>query len=270
MHWRPIPRLRPRVERLEEKRLQSAIGLSSHEVEQKAGAGASAFHRFDATNAQGADRDGASNHAAHKRHSQSGPSGEHDGAVHADHRRLPAIPTAFLGHRITNPMVHKVGLSPPFGQVLVQARQPVPGQVYNLLYVAVKNATAQTFTASSGFTVRLTGGNFFPVLTGAQQWKPRQWIVFYILTKKYYPLAQVYGGFELLLGGRLTTLVPGPSAIFLRLKYNPATFTRTLDWIVAFGQGAQLGLGPPVGLPDTAINQILAGRTHKIDFGGHF
>jgi hypothetical protein len=167
-------------------------------------------------------------------------------------------------------MTHPVGLAPPFDQVLVQARQPIPGQVYNILYIAVRNATAQTFTARNDFTVRLPGGQFFPVLTGDKVWRPRQWIVFYILTKKYYPLAQVPGGFEILAGGRLTTLVPGPSAIFLRLRYNPATFARTLNWIVAFGQGAQLGLGPPKGMPDTAINQMLAGRTRKIDFGGHF
>ncbi|MGO9916875.1 MAG: hypothetical protein ACLQIB_19520 [Isosphaeraceae bacterium] len=184
--------------------------------------------------------------------------------------RLPATPTAFLGFRITNPTKHKVKLFPPFDQVLVQSAQPVPGQVYNVLSIAVKNGTAQTFTANNGFTVRVPGGQLFPVLTGDQQWKPKQWIVFYILTKRYYPLAQVPGGFQFNLGGRITTLVPGPSAIFLRLKYNPATFARTLNWITAFGQGAQLSLGPPFGMPDTAINQIVAGRTHKIDFGGHF
>ena len=71
-------------------------------------------------------------------------------------------------------------------------------------------------------------------------------IVFYVLTKKYYPLAQVYGGFRLILGGPKTILVPGPSAIFLRLKYNPATFAKTLDVIVAGGQGNQGGLGSEI------------------------
>ncbi len=136
---------------------------------------------------------------------------------------------------------------PPFQQVLVQHTQPVPGQVYNVLYVAVKNGTAQTFTAADGFTVRLPGNSgggrgvsdAFPVLTGDQVWKPNTWMVFYVLTKKYYPLSpQVAAGFQLDAGGRISTMVPGPSGIFLRLTYNPATFAKTLDWIVAYGPGA--------------------------------
>jgi hypothetical protein len=135
------------------------------------------------------------------------------------------------------------------------------------------NGTAQTFDASSGFTVRLTNqGRIpgFPILTGNQQWKPGQVFVLYVLTKKYYPVSFVAGGFQVNLGGRSSTLVPGPSGIFLRLKYDPATFARTLDWIVAYGQGAQLGQGPKFGLPDTAINTIVSARTQRIDYAGHF
>ena len=146
----------------------------------------------------------------------------------------PKPPTGFLAFRVTQ---KPYTLVPPFQQVLVQSSQPVPGQVYNVLSIAVKNGTAQTFDASSGFTVRLPGGRSLPILTGTEQWKPQQVIVFYVLTKKYYPLAQVPGGFQLDLGGRSSTLVPGPSGIFLRLTYNPPTFARTLDWIVAFGPG---------------------------------
>jgi hypothetical protein len=178
--------------------------------------------------------------------------------------------SGFLAFRVT---IKPYKLVPPFEQVLVQARQPVPGQVYNVNYVALMNGTAQTFDASSGFTVRLTnqaGARGFPILTGTEQWKPGQVIVFYVLTKKYYPVSFVAGGFQFNLGGRSSTLVPGPSGIFLRLKYNPATFARTLDWIVAFGQGAQLGLGPKFGIPDTAINTFVSAKTHRIDFGGHF
>ena len=54
------------------------------------------------------------------------------------------------------------------------------------------------------------------------------------------------------------------------VEYDPATFARTLDWIVAYGQGAQQGKGPPVGLPDTAINEIVAAGTRRLDFGGRF
>jgi hypothetical protein len=65
-------------------------------------------------------------------------------------------------------------------------------------------------------------------------------------------------------------MIPGPSGIFLRLKYNPATFARTLDWIVAFGPGAEGGAGAKLGLPDTAINMLVSAKTQRIDFAGHF
>jgi hypothetical protein len=47
------------------------------------------------------------------------------------------------------------------------------------------------------------------VLTGSEQWKPGQVIACYILTKKYYPLPQTFGGFQLDFGGRSSTLVLG-------------------------------------------------------------
>lgn len=182
----------------------------------------------------------------------------------------------YLGFRVTQ---KPYKLIPPFKQVLVQKAQPVPGKVYNILYVALKNGTNQTFDASSGFTVRIPGftgthrvtQKGFPILTGDQTWKPQEVIVFYIIGRDYYPLSpQVAGGFQFNLGGRSTTLVPGPSAIALRIKYNPANFARTLNWIVAFGQGAQLGQGPKFGMPDTAINEFVSAGTHRIDYGGHF
>ena len=166
-----------------------------------------------------------------------------------------------------------MNLTPPFNQVLVQNLQPVPGHVYSVLYVAARNGTAQTFTASRGVAVRLSNqapSLTFPVLTGADHWKPNQWIVFYVLTEKYYPVSPVSGGFELILGGGRSTLVPWPSGIFLRLKYDPATLARTPDWIVAFSPGAEFGKGPKYGLPDTAIYEIVAASTHRNDFGGHF
>jgi hypothetical protein len=181
----------------------------------------------------------------------------------------------FLAFRVTNtPWQTPYKLVPPFQQVLVQSREPVPGQVYNVLDVAVKNGTAQTFTASNDFTVRMTnqprsfGG--FPILSGNEQWKPGQILVFYVLTKKYYPVSSVAGGFQLDTGGRSSTLVPGPSGIFLRLKYDPATFARSLNWIVAFGQGNQTGKGAQYGLPNTSINELTSALTHRADFAGHF
>ena len=238
MRRRPNTRFRPGLERFEEKQLLSA--------------GASTAHAL-ATNR---DNSGASGDPAATRKQ-----------------------TGYLAYRITNPSNFSVNLIPPFQHVLVQRAQPVPGQVYNVLFVAVKNGTAKTFTASDNFTVRLPGftgthrvvGNDFPVLTGDQVWRPNQWIVFYVLGKKYYPLSpQVAAGFQLNTDGRSSTLVPGPSGIFLRLKYDPATFDKTLDWIVAYGQGAQLGAGSKLGLPNTAINLLVSAKTKRMDFAGHF
>jgi hypothetical protein len=204
----------------------------------------------------------------------------HAGPQTKDLRRQPAPPGAFgyLAWRVTQKpytVTQKpYALVPPFQQVLVQSRQPVPGQVYNVNTVTVKNGTSQTFTASNGFTVRMTNQprsfRGFPILTGNEQWKPGQILVFYVLIKKYYPVSFVAGGFQLDLGGRSSTLVPGPSGIFLRLKYDPATFARTLNWIVAFGQGNEVGKGAQYGLPNTSINEIVDARTRRMDFAGHF
>ncbi|MGZ3382384.1 MAG: hypothetical protein ACXVBB_19255 [Isosphaeraceae bacterium] len=201
----------------------------------------------------------------------------HAGPQTKDLRRQPApVGTyGYLAFRVTNtPWQTPYKLVPPFQQVLVQSRQPVPGQVYNVNTVTVKNGTSQTFTASNGFTVRMTNQprsfRGFPILTGNEQWKPGQILVFYVLIKKYYPVSFVAGGFQLDLGGRSSTLVPGPSGIFLRLKYNPATFARTLNWIVAFGQGNEVGKGAQYGLPNTSINEIVDARTRRSDFAGHF
>jgi hypothetical protein len=179
----------------------------------------------------------------------------------------------FLVYRITNPNRFNNKLIPPFsGHVLVQDAQPKPGQVYNVLSLAVRNGTAQTFDASSGLLVGFPGEpHYFPILTGNEQWKPGQEFIFYVLTKKYYPLAnQVSGGFIFILGGAKSIAVPGPSGIFLRLTYNPATINRVLDGIVAFGQGAQGGAGIKYGLPDTAIYEFVSAKTNRSDFGAYF
>jgi hypothetical protein len=178
----------------------------------------------------------------------------------------------FLVYRITNPNRFNRTMPPPFVQVLVQAQQPIPGQVYNVLFVVVRNGTAQTFDSSGGFAVRIPQSTqSFPILTGNEQWKPGQRIVFYILTKKYYPMpSQQHSGFEFDLGGARSVAIPGPSGIFLRIKYDPAKFPQTLNNIVAFGQGNQGGRGAAFGLPNTAINEFLSAKTRRIDFGGYF
>ncbi len=216
MPRRLTTQFRPHLERLDRKQLLSASPLTARVAHLEADSKASAVDSADTSTAGGAAID------------------------------TTRKPTRFLAFRITVPSVHPVNLIPPFQQLLVQSRQPVPGQVYNVLQIAVMNGTNQTFTASNGFTVRMTNqskAHAYPILTGNQQWKPNQWIVFYVLTHKYYPVSFVAGGFELNLGGASSTLVPGPSGIFLRLKYDPATFARTLNWIVAYGQGGTVGRG---------------------------
>jgi hypothetical protein len=234
MRRRPIKEFRPALDSFEERQLLSAGALASHAAQVKA--------ERQSSSAQ-ADASGAK------------------------------LPHGFLGFRVTNPSAAvNYLILPPLKQVLVQKAQPVPGQTYNVLQVAVRNGTSQTFTAANNFTVRLNTNkkDVFPVLTGNEQWAPKQIIVFYILTKNYYPLPQTYGGFQLDLGGRSSTLVPGPSAIFLRLKYNPATFANALDIIVAGGQGNQGGRGSFFGIPNTSINNIVSANTNRNDFGGHF
>jgi hypothetical protein len=173
--------------------------------------------------------------------------------------------TGFKLDRITNPTPQNAKLIPPFGHVLVQDRQPVPGQVYNILFLSVLNGTGRTFTASDGVQVKTTeqhGPRAFPVLTGDQQWKAGERIVFYQLTKKYYPLSPTQSaGFVFNFVSPRATAIPGPSGIFLRLRYNPATIGNVLDRIVSSGVGAK---GHELGLPDTAIWEIYPQNYHYI------
>ncbi len=262
MRHRSNMMFRPGLEPFEARQLLSAASLTTHLVNTKDGSRTPAVHSGDTSGVHQAAGDIATSHT---------------GPVVHDNSSRPAPPGAygFLAFRVTNtPWQTPYKLVPPFEQVLVQGLKPVPGQVYNVCEVAVKNGTAQTFTASNGFTVRMTdqpksfGG--FPILTGDEQWKPGQILVFYVLTKKYYPVSFVAGGFQFDLGGRSSTAIPGPSGIFLRLTYDPATFAKTLNWIVAYGQGNEVGAGAQYGLPNTSINEIVDARTRRMDFAGHF
>jgi hypothetical protein len=248
MHRRPSIKFRPGLERLESKQLPSASPLAAHVARVAA--------RTNATAAQSADSSDAS-----------------EATTDISSART-SLPMRFLAYRITNPTAgYRPKLGPPFLHILVQGNQPVPGKVYNVLQIAVQNGTNQTFTSSSNFTVRMsnqTKAHSYPILTGNEQWNPGQWAIFYVLTTKYYPVNQVRGGFQLDLNNTYSLLVPGPSGIFLRLKYNPATIDKTLDWIVTRGQGAQAGNGPNYGMPDTAINRFIAANANRIDYGGRF
>jgi hypothetical protein len=262
--------LHPWIERLEVKRLLSSGSLSTSVAHLKARVETSPVQVADTRSARSTANENPTSVAAPSEGGGLAQPSVSEPNVAPGQLRPASRPTSFLAFRVTQ---KPYKLVPPFQQVLVQAAQPVPGEVYNVNSISLKNETLQTLDAGSRFTVRMTNqprSQAFPILTGAEQWKPGQVIVFYVLTKKYYPVSFVAGGFQFNLGGRSSTLVPGPSAIFLRLKYNPATFARTLDWIVAFGQGNQLGQGAKFGIPNTAINAFVAARTHRIDFGGHF
>ncbi len=261
MHGRASMKLRPGLERLEAKQLLSAGTQASHVAQLE--------KRHSAVVARHTAATPASATAASESLTTDTP-----GPATAVHRPRRQLPLTFFGYRITNPtMLKPIRLIPPFGQVLVQTVQPKPGQTYNVLDVVVQNGSGQTFTAKNNFTVRFPnrpGAPLFPVLTGNEKWLPHHWIVFYVLTKQYYPLTQIQGGFQFDLGGRITTLVPGPSAIYLRIKYNPATFPKTLDYIVQHGPGNQGGAGFKYGLPVTSINSFVSSKTRRNDFAGYF
>jgi hypothetical protein len=284
MHERPITTFRPGLEPLEEKRPLSASASTAPFVNLKAGSQAPASPPADTPGALGAVRDLPTNRAVPTRRSGSVPKENGSSQINAHISISSVMPKpnhGYLVYRITNPNRFNNQLIPPFNHVLVQALLPVPGQVYNVLYVVVRNGTARTFDASSGFMVRFPGQPVsIPILTGNEQWKPGQEFVFYVLTKKYYPLpvngtprdkpSLVTGGFNFLLGGARSVAIPGPSGIVLRIHYDPARFDRTLDAIVAFGQGAEGGAGVKYGLPDTAIYEFVSAKTRRSDFGGYF
>ena len=157
-------------------------------------------------------------------------------AAVGDTHGTSSLPKHFLAYRITNPdrSPRPPGPALPAGPGPGRPAGPRPG-----LQRAVRRRDErdgpdihgrQRFQgpatrASPGRTG--SSDNAFPVLTGDQVWKPKTWIVFYVLSKKYYPLSpQVAAGFQLDAGGRSSTLVPGPSGIFLRLTYDPATFAQ--------------------------------------------
>jgi hypothetical protein len=222
MRKRAIMKFRPGFERFEPKQLPSSGGLALHAVVSKT--------QPTATSTQNQSTN-------------------------------PNLAGGFQLERITQPSNGNSELIPPFQQVRVQSLQPVPGRIYNILSVSVRNSTARTFSANDGFEVKVTGQKqSFPVLTGDQTWKPGQVLVFYILSKQYYPIRPIVGaGFEFNLGGSTGTAIPGPSGIFQRVKYNPATIAKVINFIIPFGPGAK---GHRLGLPDTAIWEFLSAKAN--------
>lgn len=234
---RPPKTFRPALERLEEKRPLSAGGAAAHLAAHAGKARAAA----GAVSAAGED---------------------------------PIPRTGYLLYRITNPNRFNNKLVPPFaGHVLIGGLVPEAGKTYNVLQITVRNGTAQTFTAAnSNLLVRYPGApRAIPILTGDQEWRPGERFVFYVLSHKYYPLpSQVHSGFEFSLDGARSIGIPGPSGIILRVKYNPATFLRTLDRFIAYGPGNQGGVGARFGLPNTSIYEFVSAKTDRNDFSGYF
>lgn len=253
---RPASKFQPDLERLEAKRTMSASATPAHVAH--------------AANAVAPATDSVAAAAAHPTPAAAGGAANAPVSAAAVERK-PNF--GYLVYRITNPTPYNNRLTPIVRNVAVQGIQPVPGQTYNILFVSVRNGTRQTFTATnSQFLVRLPPAlRSFPILTGDQVWRPGEIFVFYILSKKYYPLpSQVHSGFQFSLDGARSIGIPGPSGIFQRIKYNPATFDQVLDNVVKYGMGNQGGIGVHFGLPNTSVYEFVNSKTNRNDFSGYF
>ena len=142
-------------------------------------------------------------------------------------------PTAPLG---TLTLVPDVGtLVPPFGQYLAASSRPVPGAVYNLSFLTVRNGTSRAFDWRSGFSVDIVGqGGFQPFLPKGYLWNPGGVIVFYTLTADRFP-----GSFTFDFNG---SIQERPNNIDYNIQYSPTTFPGTLDAIAARSLGAHYRL----------------------------
>lgn len=184
----------------------------------------------------------------------------HASPIHAPYPMIEGI----TADRITNPPANpaSVSLRPPFfKRVAVQSIKPVPGRHYNVVFVSLYNRTGRTLTAQDGIAVRLTVQqgpvHFYPILTGDERFRPGQTMVLYFLTKRTYtdlfsPPASA--GFTFNFRPPENTAIPGPSGFYHDIVYNPATFDRVLDAIVAFGPGTN---GHLLGIGDTALWELL-------------
>ncbi|APW63692.1 hypothetical protein [Paludisphaera borealis] len=250
MRHRPIVKFHPDLELLEKKQLMSVRGLAPPSAALRPGARAAALRQARAEAAAGNVVDASGNPADQTQAAAADP-------TTADPNQTSSQSPRFLVSRITNPTPINHVLTPPFAQVAVQNIPPIPGQTYNVYAVSMRNSTRLTFDVDSGFNVKFSGQtkeHSYPILTGDQKWLPNQVMVFYVLTKSYYPARpMVSGGFEFDLAGSRGIAIGGPSAIFLRIKYDPAKFPGMLDWITVHGPGAY---GHRTGIADTSIWQF--------------
>src|SRR5215469_4971375 len=118
MRQRPVVKFQPGLERCEAKLLLSAsrsVTLAAHiEVKSTTSAGEPA-------------------------HTSGTPRATSD-LIGNNFRNPKSGAYGYLAFRVTQ---RPYKLIPPFQQVLVQHIQPVPGQTYNVLYLALKNGTSQ-------------------------------------------------------------------------------------------------------------------------------
>ncbi len=156
--------------------------------------------------------------------------------------------------RITNPTPTNAILIPPLATVRVQDVAPKVGGTYNILFITMRNGTNRTYTSADTLSVTTTGDpRSFPILTGNQTWEPNQVMIFYLLSKKYYPLSPQYSaGFVFKIDGSSGTAIPGPSGIYLRIKYNPATIDGILNYAAIDGPRTR-GALHLLGIGDTAL-----------------
>lgn len=246
-----IIRFRPGLESLEMKQLMSAGHAAAAHVRARLGREIQALPHGEAAGENAIRHDAPVDRAAraallrHRRESlRAGGGFQHQ----------PRAPVRGITvDRITNPTPVNTYMVPPFKQVRVQSNDPVPGQQYNVLFLSLFNRTGRTFTADDKLAVRLTMQDWrhsYPLLQGDEQWKPRETIIVYLLTKKSYTgllAPPASAGFSFNFTDPRVVAIPGPSGFYQRITYNPATFPRVLSTILLSGPGARgLHLGMPV------------------------
>ena len=118
-------------------------------------------------------------------------------------------------------------LGSPVGMVLAVSTPPVGGSVYNVALITLRNGTSQTFTARSGLSVEVSGGNHAaqPFPTGSFQWGPGQVLVVYNFNDDTFP-----PDFTFNLQGTSTEV---PSNNYYGIQFSPNTISSVLSSIVS-------------------------------------
>jgi hypothetical protein len=145
-------------------------------------------------------------------------------------RPLPTLPAAQQGTYTLGPA--SGSLVPPFAQVQANAFAPVPGAVYNVFSLTVRNGTSRTFAAGSGFSVAVSGqggAQAFPQGNGT--WQPGQVMVFYAFTNARFPT-----NFTFNLNGSIQQV---PANLNLGIQYQPSSFPSVLNSIAAQSVGGR-------------------------------